>query len=64
MKRSILILPKTLTNIFEWSFSPQVYLSKNKKKNKNALWCTKDLVNFELIWLRLLLALGFAFRAS
>lgn len=47
MKRSILVLPKTLTNIFEWSFSPQVYLSKKKPKKKTpALWCTKDLVNF------------------
>lgn len=63
MKRSILILPKTLTNIFEWSFSPQVYLSKNKKKQKRVV-VYQDLVNFELIWLRLLLALGFAFRAS
>lgn len=61
MKRSILILPKTLTNIFEWSFSPQVYLSKKKKKS---VVVYQDLVNFELIWLRLLLALGFAFRAS
>lgn len=63
MKRSILILPKTLTNIFEWSFSPQVYLSKKKKKKKRVV-VYQDLVNFELIWLRLLLALGFAFRAS
>lgn len=63
MKRSILILPKTLTNIFKWSFSPQVYLSKNKKKQKSVV-VYQDLVNFELIWLRLLLALGFAFRAS
>lgn len=62
MKRSILILPKTLTNIFKWSFSPQVYLSKNKKKKRVVVY--QDLVNFELIWLRLLLALGFAFRAS
>lgn len=62
MKRSILILPKTLTNIFEWSFSPQVYLSKKKKKKSVVVY--QDLVNFELIWLRLLLALGFAFRAS
>lgn len=63
MKRSILILPKTLTNIFEWSFSPQVYLSKKKTKKKRVV-VYQDLVNFELIWLRLLLALGFAFRAS
>lgn len=60
MKLSILILPKTLTNIFEWSFSPQVYLSKKQKR----VVVYQDLVNFELIWLRLLLALGFAFRAS